>query len=373
MNKKIIFASGGSGGHIFPTINLMKHFSEKGYEVVLVTDKRGKRFISNISNFITHQIDSDTPTNKIIFKKIISFFFILLSIFQSIKIIKKEKPDLIFGLGGYVSFPISIASKFFRLPLVIYESNVIMGRTNKFLLRFSRKLLAAKEILTIDPDKYKFPDKYKKKVCVVGTVLDKKIINYIPKKTIDKKYFSILVLGGSQGAEIFGKVIPPVINMLKKKNFNIEIKQQCTKIQKDEIKNYYERNSVKNYVFDFDNDIFNLMISSDLAITRCGATSTAELAQAQIPFIAVPLPHSIDNHQLLNARYYESHSCCWILEQKGSENQPRLFNEKNLFDLILSIIDKKNRLETSLMKKFVKQTSNKNVYQNIENEIKRII
>jgi UDP-N-acetylglucosamine--N-acetylmuramyl-(pentapeptide) pyrophosphoryl-undecaprenol N-acetylglucosamine transferase len=149
--------------------------------------------------------------------------------------------------------------------------------------------------------------------------------------------------------------------------------QQCAKNQKDEIKKIYEENNIKNYVFEFDKDILNLMSSSNLAITRCGATTTAELAQTKTPFIAVPLPNSIDNHQLFNARYYESRFCCWILEQKEILHSQRSFNEKNLYDLIVDIIEKKNRLETKRVQEFMKQISNKNVYQNIENEIKGII
>ena len=326
MPKKIIFSSGGTGGHILPAIHLMNHFSEKGYDVLLVTDYRGKKFINNISKFESYEITADTPTNKNIFNKIFSFFLIFLSVFRSISIIKKEKPDLIFGAGGYVSFPISLASKFFGLPLVIYESNIVMGRTNKFLLSFSKKIFLAREI------SMNFPEKYKNKTHITGAVLDKKIINYKPKKiTNEKQDFSILILGGSKGAEIFGKVIPTVMNMLKTKNFKIEVMQQCAKNQKDEIKKFYEKNNIKNYVFEFDEDTLNLMVSSSLAITRCGATATAELAQTKTPFIAVPLPNSIDNHQLFNARYYESRFCCWILEQKETVISQRSFNEKNLY------------------------------------------
>jgi len=368
MAKKIIFSTGGTGGHIFPAIHLMNHFSERGYEVLLVTDSRGKKFINNILKFKSYEITTDTPTNKTIFKKIFSFFSILLSIFKSIKIIKKEKPDLIFGLGGYVSFPISFASKFFGTPLVIYESNTMMGRANKFLLSFSNKIFLAGEFVM------NLPKKYHNKAHIVGAILDKKIINYEAKKITDEKQnFSILILGGSQGAEIFGKVIPKVINMLKIKSFGINVIQQCTKNQKDEIKKFYEKNNIKNYVFDFDKDILNLMASSNLAITRCGATATAELTQTQTPFIAVPLPNSIDNHQYYNARYYESRFCCWILEQRETKNPQKSFNENNLYNLIVDIIENKNKLEIIRVREFMKQISNKNVYQNIEKEIRRII
>ena len=80
MNKKIIFSAGGTGGHIFPAINLMKHFFEKGYEVVLVTDKRGNNFINNYSQFKSYILKQATPTNKNFLKKILSLFVIFYSI-----------------------------------------------------------------------------------------------------------------------------------------------------------------------------------------------------------------------------------------------------------------------------------------------------
>ena len=133
MTKKIIFATGGTGGHIFPAINLMKHFYEKGHKVLLVTDKRGDEFLKKYSKFNSLILKTSTPTSKKFIMKFLSFFLIFYSIIKSICILKKEKPDLIFGFGGYVSFPICFTSKFFNITLVIYENNVILGRANKVL------------------------------------------------------------------------------------------------------------------------------------------------------------------------------------------------------------------------------------------------
>ena len=109
MNKKIIFSGGGTGGHLFPAINLMKHFYEKGYKVILVTDNRGYKFIKENYTFKSYIINTSTPTNKKLFKKILAYISILFSTLKSLFILKKEKPDLIFALGGYVSFPISLS------------------------------------------------------------------------------------------------------------------------------------------------------------------------------------------------------------------------------------------------------------------------
>ena len=359
MNKKIIFSTGGTGGHILPAVNLMKHYFDKGYKVILVTDNRGKKFIEKYSQFTSYVIKADTTTNKNFIEKILSFILIFYSIIKSFFILKNEKPDLIFGFGGYVSFPICFVSKFLKIPLVIYENNVIFGRANKFLLPFSKKILIAKKI------KISFPEKYKKKIFEVGAILSKKFIDYsYSEKKDNNRNFSILVLGGSQGAEIFGTVVPSAIKMLKDHFEKIEVIQQCVKSQKNSIIDFYNKNKIKNYVFEFEENILELIASSDIAITRCGASTTSELIHTFTPFIAVPLQHSIDNHQYLNAKYYENIGCCFILEQNN-------FNQKNLFNLIMENIKNKNKLE--IIKENMKKYYDKNVYLNIENQIKELI
>ena len=88
MTKKIIFSTGGTGGHIFPAINLMKHFSDNGYEVLLITDARGENFIKNYSRFRSYVLKAGTPTNKNFFKRLLSFLVIFYSIIKSIIILK---------------------------------------------------------------------------------------------------------------------------------------------------------------------------------------------------------------------------------------------------------------------------------------------
>ena len=356
MIKKIIFSSGGTGGHIFPALNLMEHFSKRGYQVVLVTDPRGSNFLQDNYNYKSYIIKTDTPFNKNFLEKIIVFFKIINSIFKSILILKKEKPNLIIGFGGYVSFPISFMSKFFNIPLVIYENNIIMGKTNKRLLPLSKKILLGTKIIDDNIQKYEH------KLHVVGNILKKELLNFSKKQKIkNNKTFSILILGGSQGAEIFGKIIPKTIKMLKDKGFDIEINQQCIKDQNDSLIKYYDKHSIKNNIFNFIPNLTDLYSLTDLAITRCGASSTAELLYTQTPFIAVPYPHAADNHQYLNAKYYENKGCCWVVKQDN-------FNETSLFDLIKNIFEEKNKLKNVQSK--MKDNITYNVYNKIENLIK---
>ena len=359
MIKKIIFSSGGTGGHILPALYLMRHFFEKGYEVIVVTDKRGKKFLKNHSDFKLYVLRTETTTNKNFLKKILSLLIIFYSIIESIIILRKEKPDLVFGFGGYVSFPISFVSKFFNLPLIIYENNIIMGRTNKYLSFFAKKIFVAVEL------KNTLSKNLLNKICKVGPILAKKTFEnkYFENKNATKN-FSFLILGGSQGAEIFGKIIPPVMKKIKEAGHSIEVNQQCIKEQKDSIKEFYNKNNIKNYLFEFDENIVKLISYANLAITRCGASSTAELTHIRTPFIAVPLPYSIDNHQYLNAKYYEDKGCCWLLEQDN-------FNVENLFNLVIEAIRNKKKLNDVIQN--MKKIYIGNVYNNIENEIKEFI
>ena len=351
MTKKIIFSSGGTGGHIFPAINLMKHFSEKGYEVTLVTDYRGHNFIKDYPKFKSYIISTDTPMKKNIFKKIYSFIIIIFSITKSLIILKKEKPNLIIGFGGYVSFPISFASKFFNFPLILYEPNLILGRANKYLLPFTKKLIVA----TGEP--INLPQKYKNIVHKVGPILKKEFISFSTEKRKKNKNFSILILGGSQGAEIFGKIIPPAIKMIKDKGFEIEINQQCIESQKDYLIEYYEKNKIKSNVFEFKKDILDLMLSADLAISRCGASTIGELAQTSTPFIAIPYPYSMDNHQYLNAKHYNEKKYCWLIEESK-------LNPQILFNLLYEIIVDNRKLGGINID--IKKSYENNVYLNIE-------
>ena len=137
-------------------------------------------------------------------------------------------------------------------------------QTNRNLLSFSKKILLGKKLPT------NFPEKYKNKVYKVGNILREEIINYSAvEKTDENKGFSILILGGSQGAEIFGRIVPPVVKKLKDKGYEIEINQQCIESQKNSLIEFYNKNNITNNVFSFTSNILDLILSSNLAITRC--------------------------------------------------------------------------------------------------------
>ena len=152
--------------------------------------------------------------------------------------------------------------------------------------------------------------------------------------------------------------------MIKDKGYKVSIYQQCLIDQKKTIVEFYAKNKIDNCVFEFNRNILKFILSSDLAITRCGASTTAELVHTLTPFIAVPYPYSMDNHQHLNAKHYENKGCCWVIEQDK-------FNSISLFNLILDIMKDRKKLEN--IRENMRKNDSKDVYYKVENAIKEFI
>ena len=167
--NKIIIATGGTGGHIFPAVSLRNYLSEAGFNLILTTDKRGLNFIDSIDVKNIKIINSSKLNKKNIIVSIIRVFF---SIFSSLIFLLKNRPKFIFGMGGYASFPVCFAAILLKIPFIIYESNLLMGKTNRYLTPFAKKIFVSyKEVEGIKT-------KYNHKIIVVGNILREKILNY---------------------------------------------------------------------------------------------------------------------------------------------------------------------------------------------------
>ena len=360
MNKKIktIIAVGGTGGHVIPGYNLAKHLSEKNFSVEIVSDKRGGKYINKENNIKV----SILPSSRLNRANVISFFIssikILYSILRSLFFLFTNRPKIIFGMGGYASFPICIAASILRIKFLIYENNLIIGKANKYLLPFAEKILISyKEIEGIH-------HKYKDKVIEIGNIIKKEIINFSQNyKQNDKKEISILILGGSQAAKVFANTLPAVFKDCSVKGILLKIYQQCLPEQNEELKQFYKKNLLESHIFNFSDDVSEYFPKVNLAITRSGSSMLAELTNANIPFISVPLPTSADNHQLKNAIFYEKKKFSFLIKEKD-------LKEKLIY-LITEIY--KNNSVLDNIKKNQRQYSDKNVYNNIDHVLKKII
>jgi UDP-N-acetylglucosamine--N-acetylmuramyl-(pentapeptide) pyrophosphoryl-undecaprenol N-acetylglucosamine transferase len=357
--KKILICTGGTGGHIFPAISLAQYLEKKKFNVDLITDYRAKRFINNLNLRNITFINVQTPTGKKGLGLIYSLFLIFFSFLYSVFFLLFKKPQLIIGSGGYASFPVLLAAKLLKKKFVIYETNSVVGRVNKFFLNSSIKIFTGYPLkhLNINNDKINF----------VGQLIREQI--YAAKEKNDLKKdnnfdFTLLVIGGSQGAEIFSKTLPQSLNKLFSLNKKIRIFHQSgNKEQETKIDFSYKKNSNVT-IFNFEPNIEKYMMVSDLVITRAGSSTLSELAFLQIPFIAIPFKNSLDNHQFYNAEYFFRMSACWLIDQQE-------LNSEKLFDLVKDLIINKEKLLEKKSK--LKELTKTNVNEIFEKEINNLL
>ena len=357
-NKKIFIATGGTGGHIFPSLSLADFLKTK-YRVQIITDKRGLRYLKNYEAANIKLINSGTIFKKNIFQAFVGIIKLISSFISSIFLIIISRPKLIIGMGGYSSFPVCVAGYFLKIPIIIYENNLIIGRANKFLLPMVKSILVStNNIQGIKP-------KYNKKVFQSGYLIRSDILNLKKYKAqgSEKKDTSILIMGGSQSAKIFGEILPNIIVKCFKNGAKFKIYQQCLDDQVDQIQKIYEKFELEFELFSFSDDMSKYYKTADLAVTRSGASSLAELINLKIPFIAIPLPSSADNHQFINANYFKEKGYCFLLEEK-------LVSDK-LFEILIDL--KKNEKKLSLIKERMAEHSDGETFSKIEKLIKKIL
>ena len=336
MKKKILISSGGSGGHVIPAIAFYDHLKEN-FEVFLSLDKRGSKFI-NKKKYEFEILTSPRLTLKFL-KLPLTFISLVISILRSIFLLKKKKINILLGTGGYMSVPICIAAKILNIKIYLFEPNMVIGRANKFLIKFSTKLFCYSDEIV------NFPKKYRNKIIVIHHMLRKEIYNFNNGTKEDiKNKIKLLIIGGSQGAQIFDEGIKNSILNLSK-NYNLKIYHQTSSSNFSNLEFFYNKNNIDNKVFRFEENIFQFIKEANLAITRAGASTLSELSFLRVPFIAIPYKFATDEHQFQNALNYKKNGCCWIMKEEE-------FSYHKLSTLLINIIQnkddylsKKNNLE----------------------------
>jgi UDP-N-acetylglucosamine--N-acetylmuramyl-(pentapeptide) pyrophosphoryl-undecaprenol N-acetylglucosamine transferase len=275
---------------------------------------------------------------------------------KSLVLLKKQKIQILISTGGYMSLPLCIAAKILNIKIYLLEPNMVIGRANKFFLRFCEKIICYSDNII------GFHEDFKSKLKIINPLIRKKYYDEKLKEHNNNK-FTLLIIGGSQGANIFDKILhESIIEISKIKT--LKVIHQTSKKNIDTLKNLYSENMIDNIVFSFDQNLNLLIDQADLCISRAGATSLAEISLSKKPFIAIPLPSSMDNHQLENANYYKIKGCCWVVDQIN-------FDKKKFEDLLLNIINDKDEIMVKIknLEKLNYQNSWNNVNQNLLNII----
>lgn len=297
MKKKIIIGSGGTGGHMFPAAAVASSLREIGYDIILITDKRGMRYGDSFKDDIIIELPVANIRQGSIFNKINTLIKLIYSIIISIKIIFKYHAVGVIGFGGYPSFPAAIASVIMRKPLFIHEQNAILGRTNKFLKYFSCRIFTS-----FDKTIHTTPNN--KRVINTGNPVRTQISDNANTPYPElKDTFNILVTGGSQGASILSQMMPEICHNLPKDiqhKLNITHQARLEDIQTT-IKRYKDY-KITAHVTDFIEDIGQEIAKAHLIICRSGASTLTEIGIIGRPALYVPLPTAADDQQSINAQ-----------------------------------------------------------------------
>lgn len=304
----ILIMAGGTGGHIFPGIAVADKLKSMGWNIHwLGTAKRMEASIVPEHGYEISFINIAGLRNKNWKEWIKTPFKLMQSVFQSIQVIRKVKPDVVLGMGGYASAPGGVAAWIMSKPLVLHEQNAVAGMSNRFLSRIASRVLSA------------FPGAFNQgiKHQVIGNPLRSDIIaieNVIPKEPASSK--KVLVVGGSLGAQILNTTVPQAMKQIKLQS--IDVWHQTGKGNQEVVLESYQEYGLpeeKVKVTEFIDDMAEAYKWADVVICRAGALTVSELAMAAKPAVFVPLPHAVDDHQTKNAMYLVGRGAAKLIPQ----------------------------------------------------------
>ncbi len=306
MGKRIIIMAGGTGGHVFPALAVAKYLAAQGWQVSWLGTVKGLE-----NRVIPEQgIEMDCLSvagfrGKGLISKVTAVFKLAKACFEVLRIFQKRKPDVVLGMGGFVAAPGGLMSSFLKIPLLIHEQNRVPGTTNRMLMKRANKVMEA------------FPGSFEPSVQAVftGNPLRAEFKKLKDKNVTDKQEgeaINILVVGGSQGAQILNQIVPEALAGLSK----IRVKHQTGQVMQKEVKEQYEQLSMDADVLAFIDDMVAVYEWADVVICRAGAMTVSEVAAAGLPAVFIPLPHAIDDHQTANARYLSDAGAAVLLPQK---------------------------------------------------------
>ena len=319
-----MLSAGGTGGHLFPAFALAEELGRRGVIVDLVTDTRGDRYGTGFPARAVHQVPSATMTGKSPTSLAKTAYTLSRGIASAASLLGEVKPALVLGFGGYPTFPPLLAAKMRGIKTAIHEQNAVLGRANRMVASrvdaiatsFERTKhveggLAAKVRLTGNP--------------VRDVVIAAAENPYAPPQ--NGQPIAILVFGGSQGARFFSDAVPPAFALLPD-----EIKRRLTVVQQAReedvarVEAAYAQAKIAASVASFFPNLPDIMAEAHLVIGRAGASTIAELTVIGRPSILIPLPHALDNDQLLNATRLAESGGAWCAAQ--SDVTPELMAQE---------------------------------------------
>ncbi|MBV5296567.1 MAG: undecaprenyldiphospho-muramoylpentapeptide beta-N-acetylglucosaminyltransferase [Rhodoferax sp.] len=314
--KSALVMAGGTGGHIFPGLAVAQALRERGWRVHWLGGCGSAGQPSMESQLVPPQgfafetIDFGGLRGKGLATAVWLPLRLLKAFWQSMGVLRRVRPDVVVGLGGYITFPAGMMAVLLGKPLLLHEQNSVAGLVNKVLSRVADRVFTA------------FPDVIEGAQWV-GNPLRAAFLNLpAPEQRFAGRSgpLKLLVVGGSLGAKALNEIVPQALALLPVDQRPIVLHQSGAK-QIDALRANYAAAGVTAELTPFIDNTAQAFADADLVICRAGASTVTEMAAVGAAALFVPFPYAVDDHQTANARFLADSQAAWLVQQ--SELQPR--------------------------------------------------
>ncbi len=304
-NRTLLVMAGGTGGHVFPGLAVARALRDEGWRVVWLGNRAGMEATLVPKHDIPMEyIQFGGLRGKGLLTKLLLPLNLLRAFWQSIGALRRVKPDVVLGMGGYITFPAGMMASLLGRPLVLHEQNSIAGLANKVLAKVADRVLCA------------FPDALPDSEWTGNPVRAELATIPEPASRYDHRTgpLHILVVGGSLGAAALNDVVPKAIALLPAGSRPV-VRHQAGAKQIDQLRANYAAAGVAGDTVPFIDDMAAAYADADLVICRAGAMTVSEVAAAGVAALFVPFPHAVDDHQTTNAKFLSKQGAALLVQQ----------------------------------------------------------
>jgi len=310
MPRCVLIMAGGTGGHIFPGLAVAEALRDKGWRVHWLGGKGSAASPSMESQlvpprgFAFETIDFSGVRGKGVVTLAFLPLRLLRAFWQSIQVLRRVKPQVVIGLGGYIAFPAGMMAVLLGKPLVLHEQNSVAGMVNKILAQVADRVFTA------------FPDVLENAQWVGNPLRTAFTQQADPAARFAGRSgpLRLLVVGGSLGAKALNTIVPQAIALVPIEKRPIVTHQSGAK-QIEELRGNYERAGVEATLTPFIDDTATAFADADLVVCRAGASTVTEIAAVGAAALFVPFPSAVDDHQTSNARFLVQQGAGWQMAQ----------------------------------------------------------
>jgi UDP-N-acetylglucosamine--N-acetylmuramyl-(pentapeptide) pyrophosphoryl-undecaprenol N-acetylglucosamine transferase len=313
--RTALICAGGTGGHIFPGLAVANALRDAGWRVhwlggigTTLNPSMESQLVPP-QGFAFESVDFSGVRGKGLFTVLVMPLRLVRACWQSLSVLRRIKPDVVAGLGGYITLPVGLMSALLRRPLIVHEQNSVAGMANKILARVADKVYAA------------FPSAFPEASLQAHWVGNPLRVAFVGQREPALRYGSrrgplrLLVLGGSLGAKALNDVVPQALALIPAISRPLVIHQSGHK-NIESLRSNYALSQVKAELKPFIDDVAQALADADLVICRAGASTVTEVAAVGVAAVFVPLPSAVDDHQTTNAKFLADQGGGWLVKQQ---------------------------------------------------------